>query len=79
MYTAREYIAELNQNYNDLGEDLVMLEAVLLVSKEEAGFPGEYVATCIERLAGYIDQHVEELRQLAECLTHPPHQNRTAR
>lgn len=70
----KEYIAELNQNYNDLGEDLVMLEAVLLAREGETGFPEEYITSSANRLADYIDQHVEELQQLAEYLARPPHQ-----
>lgn len=68
----KEYMAELNQSYNDLGEDLVMLEAVLLARKGEAGFPEEYIASSLQRLADYIDQHVGELRHLAEFLARPP-------
>lgn len=34
-----ERIAELNRNFNDLGEDLVLLEAVLQASLGETEFP----------------------------------------
>lgn len=70
----KEYMAELNQSYNDLGEDLLMLEVVLLAWKGETGFPEEYIASSLQRLADYIDQHVGELRQLAEFLACPPRQ-----
>ncbi|MBD5162093.1 MAG: hypothetical protein HDT14_08795 [Oscillibacter sp.] len=70
----KEYIEEINQNYNDLGENLLMLEAVLLAREEETGFPEEYIASSVKRLTDYIDQHVGELRQVAGILVRQPHQ-----
>ena len=51
--TMREYIAELNQNYNDLGEDLLMLEAVLYAPEGETGFPEEYMESGLLRIQEY--------------------------
>lgn len=61
-----EQIAELNENFNGLGEDLVLLEAVLQTRYD---FPPEAVASSLARIADYIEQHTGELRYLARCLT----------
>ena len=68
----KEYIAELNQNYNDLGEDLLMLESILLVSEGETGFPGECATSSLERIQDYVRQHIQEIDLLANCLIHAP-------
>lgn len=69
---AREYITELNQNYNDLGEDLVMLEAILSAAGDGTEFPQEYIESGLERIQGYIQQHTEEIGCLTRCLAVPP-------
>ena len=68
----KEYIEELNQNYYNLGEDLLMLEAILLVSEKEAEFPGEYIASSLERIQDYTRQHIHEIDLLSNCLIHAP-------
>ena len=72
----KEYIAELNRNYNELGEDLLMLESILLVSGE-TGFPGEYAASSLERIQDYARQHIQEIDLLANCLIHVHAPSRT--
>ena len=67
-----EYIAELNQNYHDLGEDLLMLEAVLLAQEGETGFPEKYVTSSLARIQDYTRQHIKEIDLLANCLIHAP-------
>ena len=62
------YFTEIHQNYNDLGEDLLMLEAIVTAEAGERGFPGEYVESGMERLGEYIEQHTGELRQLVRYL-----------
>ena len=65
-----EYIVELNQNYNDLGEDLLMLEAILLALDKETGFPGEYIASSLKRIQDYTRQHIQEIDLLSNSLIH---------
>ena len=60
-----ERIAELNRNFNDLGEDLVLLEAVLQASLGETEFPEEYITSSLCRMVEYVDQHTEDICQLA--------------
>lgn len=67
-----EQIAELNINYNCLGEDLVMLEAVLQADPKEAGFPEEFSASSLTRINDYIQQHTEAINQLSEYLAAAP-------
>ena len=63
-----ERIAELNRNFNDLGEDLVLLEAVLQASLGETEFPEEYITSSLCRMVEYVDQHTEDICQLARQL-----------
>lgn len=63
-----ELIAELNENFNNLGEDLVLLESVLQASRGETAFPGEYIASSLRRTADYVDQHTQTIHQLTHCL-----------
>ena len=62
--STREYIREINQSYYDLGEDLLMLESLLLMPEEETDFSEEYVASSTKRLRDYALQHMEEIDQL---------------
>lgn len=72
MSILTQQIIELNQNYNDLGEDLVLLESVLLASRGEHDFPGEYILSSLTRVTDYIQQHTEEINHLAEYLCAAP-------
>lgn len=67
--TMREYIAELNQNYNDLGEDLLMLEAVLYAPEGETGFPEEYMESGLLRIQEYARVHIEDIGRIVRFLT----------
>lgn len=66
-----ELIIELNQNFNDLGEDLILLESVLKAGQEDTGFPGEYIASSLARTADYVEQHTEAISQIARFLVPP--------
>ena len=70
-----ERIAELNRNFNDLGEDLVLLEAVLQASLGETEFPEEYIISSLCRMAEYVDQHTEDICQLARQLANSREQS----
>ena len=70
-----ERIAELNRNFNDLGEDLVLLEAVLQASLGETEFPEEYITSSLCRMVEYVDQHTEDICQLARQLANSREQS----
>ena len=70
-----ERIAELNRNFNDLGEDLVLLEAVLQASLGETEFPEEYITSSLCRMVEYVDQHTEDICQLASQLANSREQS----
>ena len=70
-----ERIAELNRNFNDLGEDLVLLEAVLQASLGETEFPEEYIISSLCRMVEYVDQYTEDICQLARQLANSREQS----
>ena len=70
-----ERIAELNRNFKDLGEDLVLLEAVLQASLGETEFPEEYITSSLCRMVEYVDQHTEDICQLARQLANSREQS----
>ena len=70
-----ERIAELNRNFNDLGEDLVLLEAVLQASLGETEFPEEYITSSLCRMVEYVDHHTEDICQLARQLANSREQS----
>ena len=70
-----ERIAELNRNFNDLGEDLVLLEAGMQASLGETEFPEEYITSSLCRMVEYVDQHTEDICQLARQLANSREQS----
>lgn len=58
-------MTELNQIYNELGEDLLLMESVIIASRLWDEFPPEYIASGLRRVADYTDQHLADIR----CLT----------
>lgn len=59
-----EQLAEIYQNYTDLGADLLMLEAV---TWRGASFVWEgSTDACLNRLLDYIEQHSETIYQLSQ-------------
>ena len=66
--TIQEQITELNQNYNDLGEDLLLIESVVIASRCENEFPSEYITSSLHRMMDYTEQHLGEIANLAESL-----------
>ena len=71
MSPHKEQLTELYENYNDLGEDLIMLEAVLQASQTKNDAPQEYVSGSLIRIFDYIRQHTEAIHQLARFLVEP--------
>ena len=68
MSTINNQITELNQNYNDLGEDLLLLEAVILATGVENEFPEEYITSSLKRMEECIRQHTKDIHFLANLL-----------
>ena len=68
MNTLTEKINELNQNYNDLGEDLVLLEALLDASQRENIFPSDCIESATARMTIYIAQHTGEINHLTHSI-----------
>ena len=68
MSKIKDQIIELNQNFNDLGEDLLLLEAVVLTAQGENDFPRDYITSSLGHLVGCINQHTEDIRFYADLL-----------
>ena len=54
MDALSEKIIELNQNYNNLGEDLVLLEALVEAACRDNEFPEDCIESASHRMADYI-------------------------
>ncbi len=72
MDALSEKILELNQNYNDLGEDLVLLEALVEAACRDNEFPEDCIESASHRMADYIEQHAEAINQLAKSIIGTP-------
>ena len=62
-------IEELNENFNELGEDLVLLESVAIAVQVGYPFPKEFVESGVTRVMDYIRQHLEDVRNLSGGLS----------
>ena len=72
MDALSEKIMELNQNYNDLGEDLVLLDALVEAACRDNEFPEDCIESASHRMADYIEQHAEAINQLAKSIIGKP-------
>ena len=68
MDSLSEKIIELKQNYSSLGEDLVLLEALVEAACRENDFPEESIESAAYRMADYVEQHTEAIDQLAKSI-----------
>lgn len=68
MKQMNDIITEINLNYNDLGEDLILLESVLQVLQDENDYPRELALSSLERMMECIRQHSGDIRQLSGYL-----------
>ena len=69
MSRVMEYPAELYDNYNELGEDLLFLEAMMSASQAGYQFSGKYcMESGLDRLLDYIVKHTEEIQILSRFL-----------
>ena len=66
MNTIQDQITEFNQSYNNLGEDLVLMESVMIAMKHENEFPTEYIASSLRRTMDYTEQHLKDVQHIAE-------------
>ena len=67
-WTIREQITELNQTYNNLGEDLLLIESIVIASNCENEFPSEYITSSLRRIMDYTEQHLGEIQGFAQSL-----------
>lgn len=64
MSTLSEQIQDINTNFNDLGTDLVLLEALLQAIQGEHDFPEEYVESGLKWMEDAVLQHTGDLHNL---------------
>ena len=57
MNTLISQINELNETFNELGEDLVLLEALVITARMGHPFPEDFVHSGLDRMTDYIHQH----------------------
>ena len=62
------WITELNQSYNDLGDDLLLMEAVVIAMHHENEFPVEYIASSLRRVMDHTEQHLKDIWKRAADL-----------
>ena len=61
-------IDELNANFNELGEDIVMLEALVIASHTGYKFPEEYIELGLKRIGDYIHQHLGDIQHISQIV-----------
>lgn len=57
MNTLMSQINELNKTFNELGEDLVLLEALAIAVHMGHPFPEDFLNSGLDRMTDYIHQH----------------------
>ena len=61
-------IDELNANFNELGEDLILMEALVIASHTGYEFPEEYIGSGLKRIRDYIHQHLGEIQHISQIV-----------
>ena len=61
-------IDELNETFNELGEDIVILEALVIASHTGYQFPEEFLESGLKRIKGYIRQHLGDVQDLSRIV-----------
>lgn len=61
-------VCEINENFNDLGADLVLLEALLQAIQGKHNFPEEFVESGLKWMGEAICQHTADIAYLSEFL-----------
>lgn len=65
MTNLSETICEINENFEDLGADLVLLESLLFSIDEKRSIPERYVGPGMKRLRESIQQHANDIIYLS--------------
>lgn len=65
MTNLSEAIREINENLEDLGADLVLLESLLFAIDEKRSIPERYVGPGMKRLRESIQQHANDIIYLS--------------
>lgn len=68
MSRLTEQIFEINENFNDIGADLVLLEALLREIEEGRNFPIEFIELGLKRLGEFLSQHTGDITYLSGLL-----------
>ena len=68
MSKLMEQVDELNETFNELGEDIVLLEALVFASHMGYDFPEEYLTSGLMRIKGYIRQHLGDVQDLSRIV-----------
>lgn len=68
MSKLMEQVDELNETFNELGEDIVLLEALVFASHMGYDFPEEYLASGLKRMRDYIHQHLGDIQDLSRIV-----------
>lgn len=69
MSKLMEQVDELNETFNELGEDIVLLEALVFVSHMGYDFPEEYLTSGLKRMRDYIHQHLGDIKDLSRIVS----------
>ena len=69
MSTLMEQVDELNETFNELGEDIVLLEALVFASHMGYDFPEEYLTSGLKRMRDYIHQHLGDIKDLSRIVS----------
>lgn len=65
MNTLISQINELNETFNGLGEDLVLLEALAIAVHMGRPFPEDFLNSGLDRMTDYIHQHLTDVKILS--------------
>ncbi len=65
MNTLMSQINELNETFDELGEDLVLLEALAIAVHMGHPFPEDFLNSGLDRMTDYIHQHLTDVKNLS--------------
>ena len=68
MSRLTEQIFEISENFNDIGADLVLLEALLREIEEGHNLPIEFIELGLKRLGEFLSQHTGDIIYLSGLL-----------
>lgn len=68
MSRLSELTVEINQNFNDLGAVLVLLQALTQAVQTEHDYPQEYVEAGLERMEEHVRQYTKDVCYLSGLL-----------